>query len=163
MLPPGHSLLTHRLFACRRSTLSLHPFAPARAAFSTSLVSRHNTSAASTTAQNVQRTEQSTTLPSTPQAVTKQRNVVKKGKEQPAAPKDPSIEQQLEYLDRIQDMEHNVPFDVWARPVRLFGELQTLTSLCSGYRISTDIHIPSTSMGGSFIANLKNGMRNAFR
>lgn len=108
-----NTLLAHRALACRSTTLSLHPLAPARAAFSTSLAVR-----ASAAAQDVQRTEQAATPPPRKQGTIQ----LAKNKRRAAAPADPTLEESIEMLDRIHEMEHVVRFDVWASPVRLFGE-----------------------------------------
>lgn len=117
MLPTRFSILAHRSLPCH-SSLSVHRFAPARAAFSTSVACRH-TSAASTVAQNVQRTEQTTTT-SSPK---KSGKSLKSARTKTIEPEDTSFEEQARYLDQVHAMELKAPYDIWARPVGLFGGL----------------------------------------
>lgn len=69
--------------------------------------------AGSVVAQNVQATHQSTI---SPQNHKKGRKAVLNSVEEPS-----NMEAQLQQLERLHAVEHNLAFDVWAHPLPLFG------------------------------------------
>lgn len=108
--------------ACR-STLLLHPLAPARAAFSSSAVARHNTSAPATVAQNVQRSPQSSTSPKNSENALRSQPLEQQKAAREETPQY-TLEDQLAQLDKLHAIENSMPFDVWAHRLDTFGELR---------------------------------------
>lgn len=107
-----------RTSACR-NTVAVHAYFPARAAFSTTVVARHNTAADSTVARNVQRTPATSNLKTeTPK---KRRPVAKKKSTAEVGTAD-HLEEQLESLDTMHAAEDQLTMDVWASPVDTFGK-----------------------------------------